>query len=131
MSDLQIVEITDEMWLTQAGDCYSSGGYSFPHGLRSERGELDVSLIIGKLSVSEACEVRDIGEANPRPRKHAARHAQVSRLKQLNFRIVSTPTDVNPQHASAYWDDGPWDARIAERFCRAFQTPIPQTGQST
>ena len=114
------------MYVTQAGDRYRKGGYNFPHALRQE--ELEMSLTIGRLTPAQACDLRATAEAVRNTARDAARYALVGRLEELKFRIEATPTDVNPDHVSAYWDDGPWDAAVASLFCRAFQAPQPPQG---
>lgn len=86
-----------------------------------------ISLLAGNLPPSIACAIRAFGQRRRNDSRDAARVVSAARLRQLGFRIEHTPQDLIPDHVSAYWDDGPWDAKVAELFCRAFRAPVSQT----
>lgn len=115
--------IGNDEWLTQAGDVFPSGGYNFPHALRTEE---EMSLILGVLPPTAACDIRAAGERRRRTDRDAARHARAGRLRDLGFRIEHTPDPMNEDHVSAYWEDGVWDEKAAGMFCRAFSAPNPR-----
>jgi hypothetical protein len=119
----RVRHIEDDEWLTQAGDAFPTGGYLFQHALRRQIGEVEVSLVFGDVSPTEACDLRAIGEKNRATDRDACRTARAGRLRQLGFHIAHTPEGAHKRHVSAYWADGEWDERAAERFCRAFLAP--------
>lgn len=85
-----------------------------------------MSLLAGSLTPAQACGIRDIGQRSPDESRYAARFVSVRRLRQLDFRVEHTPQPFAPEHVSAYWDQGEWDARVAGLFCRAFAAHVPE-----
>jgi hypothetical protein len=126
MGEIQADYIDSETWLTQAGKAYPSGGYEFQHALRPES-EAEVSLILGRLSPTDACDIRALGERARRMDQDAARYARAGRLRDLGFEVEHTPELGTADHVSAYRKNGEaWDAETASKFCRAFRAPVQE-----
>src|SRR5260221_10719341 len=120
----EVREIGETETLTQAGE-RKAGGFSFPHSLQD--GQPDVSLTAGELSAADACFLWHMGlgkRSEKSMRGDVARRATAGRLRELRFRVEHTPDLANPDHVSAYWDHGEWDAKVADLFCRAFTSTV-------
>lgn len=108
----------DEL-LTQYGDTATNPCFH----VAPDDDEEEVSLIAGVLSGAEACSyVRTRGCA----RHHVtcvARHVRVGTLRRAGFRVENTPTRVNPNHCSVWWDPAPggdWPAEVSRLFDSCF-----------
>lgn len=87
--------------------------------------EDELSLIAGHLNPAEACaRVRVRGCS----RQHATctvRYVGVGRLRGEGFRVENTPTRMNGDHCSVWWDDvpeGEWPLDVSERFDSCFDS---------
>jgi hypothetical protein len=108
----QIVELPDELHVTQYGEEYPVGG-GFRDRLREHIGETEISMILGAVDASAAA-VLVTGWLTPNA---VSRVTAVGRLKAEGFRVIHSPTKRNRLHVSVYppltatgeaavWDDG-------------------------
>ncbi len=107
-------EIGDEEWLSQCGQRKADKPWNFRSMPRpgKEPPELDVSMILGRLSPEEA----ERAAFGPRraDRRRAVRHAKVGDLRAAGFRVEHTPRLGTLDHVSVFWGgEGVWDETVS------------------
>jgi hypothetical protein len=107
-------EIADEEWLSQCGQRKQQRPWNFQSAPRpgKEPPELDVSMILGRLTPEEA----ELAAFGPRSsdRRRAVRHVKVRDLRAAGFRVEHTPRLGTPDHVSVFWDgEGLWDVTVS------------------
>lgn len=88
---------------------------------RPRRHETELSLIVGRLSVTEAC-----GRVfrRPCPGHHltcVVRYTTAARLREHGFKVTRSPTRHNPEQCSVSWDaDSDWSNAVRSSFNSCF-----------
>jgi hypothetical protein len=118
--------ISDECWLTH--HAWRAG--EFKNHPRYDRGEVEMSLLIGRLSVRAASEYRAIGRVSDAQVGRAdVRYATAGQLREAGLAVVHTPGEIlGGIHASAVWptsdplsyQEVPWPAWLPARFDACF-----------
>lgn len=111
-------EIDDEEWLSQCGQRRQQRPWKFRSMPRPEKEppELDISMILGRLSPAEA-DVAAFGPGRPTDRRRAVRHARVGDLRAAGFRVEHTPFLGSPDHVSVFWaGEWVWDEAVGVRL---------------
>ena len=115
------IELPDDLRLTQYGEV-PPYGEDFRDRLREDRGETEVSMILGEVDSSAAAILvrRFLAPGSIR------RVTTVRRLREAGFRVVHSPTKANRLHVSVYPplatpDEAvEWDAKVADLFNACF-----------
>lgn len=116
-SKAEVQDLTDDNDLTQ----YGESDEGFRNGLRVERGETEMSLILGRqTAMAAALLVTKTVTSAAR-----ARHTTVGALRRAHFVVLHSPTRGNPLHVSVFPPagiEGPaeWDAAMAKDFEQCF-----------
>lgn len=113
----QVQDLADEIELTQ----YGVHGEEFRNSLRIDRGENELSLLLGRLKAMMAA----LMVTKTVPSGARARYTTVGALRACGFIVKHSPTKGNSIHVSVYppqGDLGPleWDAALAETFDKCF-----------
>jgi hypothetical protein len=98
--------------------------FSFRSGLRADRGETYMSVIAGRISLSEA--VRMVHTGDDAGSADAVRYAQVKDLKSEGFTVIHKPSRRIPEHVAVFGPE-PWDTEVLRKFDECFSEYV--TGQ--
>lgn len=105
--------------LTQYGD--SSTSPSFHR--RPDYDEDELSLIAGRLVAAEACAKVKWRGCFRQHQTCVVRYTTVATLTSKGFRVENTPTRLNVDHCSVWWEaaeNGDWPAEVSELFESCF-----------
>jgi hypothetical protein len=110
-------QIGDDESLTQCG----RASRGFPWMLRNFRDppETYMSLLLGKRDPKDAVETAF--DRTFDPSEDTARSTTAGALRQAGFRVEHKPTRRIEPHVAVYWDHGPWDHAVGERFAHCFK----------
>ena len=107
--------IGDEEWRSQCGQSKAARPWNFKSAPRAgkEPPELDVSMLLGRLTAREA-EVAAFGSVRRPDKRRAVRHVRAGDLRAAGFRVEHTPRPGTLDHVSVFWDgEGVWDESVS------------------
>jgi len=113
----EVQELGDPLELTQFGE----EGEEFRNALRVERGEIEMSLILGRQTAMVAA----LLVTKTAPPWATARYTTVGRLRRAGFDVKHSPTRGNALHVSVFPPRDAqgfkeWDAAMASTFDQCF-----------
>lgn len=124
------MNLEPDAWLTQYGE-HPPGQPCRSH-LRTELGETDMSMIMGRIGAEEASMIVRKW-ASPLA---AVRYVQVGTLREKGFVVEHTPTRHNSGHVSVYAPRGvddeqmEWDDGVAALFEACFKASSDEGGRA-
>lgn len=117
-------DVPEDETVTQTGhqdlrgnDRWSRPRFAFRSGLRTDRGENYMSVIVGRLTPEEA--VPPVNPGDEAGTADAVRYALVRDLRTVGFDVRYQSSRTVPGHV-AITIGRPWDAGVVERFDACF-----------
>ncbi|NMO56568.1 hypothetical protein HH310_36015 [Actinoplanes sp. TBRC 11911] len=112
-----VQDLSDDLELTQFGE----EGEEFRNALRVERGEIEMSLILGRQTPMAAA----LLVTKTAPPWAAARYTTVGQLRKADFDVQHSPTRGNALHVSVFPPSDAqglkeWDQAMASSFDQCF-----------
>lgn len=102
--------LRDDEWLSQVGQRRPDGSWNFRDRPRGHKvpPELELSMVLGRLSAAEAYRVA-FGAHGFKAGRHAVRHVLVGDLRSAGFRVEHTPRHGGSlTHVSVFWTAEGW-----------------------
>jgi hypothetical protein len=116
----QTIEVPDDAQLTQYGEAIG-GSVGFRNRLRTDLGETEVSLMLGRVDPLAASML-----VTRTPNTFAiVRHGTAGGLRSRGFVVRHTPSPTNSLHVSVSVGPVAWDDRLAHLFDEALAEDWP------